>query len=332
MLAAHVTHPCAASLIRYGGVPDPVPGPADVLVTVEASPVNPIDTAVRSGAYPTPLPLPFIVGRDLVGTVHAVGPEVQGFRTGDRVWCNSLGHDGRQGAAAEYAVVPAERLYPLPPEADPVQAAALLHPAATAHLALFTHGDLRPGATVVVGGGAGNVGSALVHLAARHGARVVATARAEDAAYCRSLGAAEVVDYRNPNLIARLTSACPEGAELFADTSGSNPLADAVSLLAQRGRVVITAASHATRQLPVDSLYTKDISVTGFTISTATVKELADAAAQVNALLTEGSLHSRAIRRLPLREAGRGHAAVERGSLRGERVVLLTESGVGDLR
>ncbi|MGW7271777.1 NADPH:quinone reductase [Streptomyces sp. NPDC054864] len=325
MLAAHVTHPCDASLIRYGHVPDPVPGPADVLVAVDASPVNPIDTAVRSGAYRTPLPLPFVIGRDLVGTVRAVGAQVREHRAGDRVWCNSLGHDGRQGAASELAVVPAERLYPLPPDTDPVEAVALLHPVATAHLALFTHGDLYPGTTVVVGGAAGNVGSALVHLASRHGARVVVTARAEDAAYCRSLGAAEVVDYRDPNLIERLTSACPDGAGLFLDTSGSNPLADAVGLLTPRGRIVITAASHATRPLPVDGLYTKDISVTGFTISTATVQELAEAAAQVNAVLTEGSLRSRAIRRLPLHEAGQAHAAVERGSLRGERVVLLTD-------
>jgi NADPH:quinone reductase-like Zn-dependent oxidoreductase len=73
------------------------------------------------------------------------------FTPGDRVWCNSLGHGGRQGSFAEYAVVPAERLYHLPAAVDPVPAVAVLHPAATAYLALFRHGGLRPTETVYVG-------------------------------------------------------------------------------------------------------------------------------------------------------------------------------------
>src|SRR5207253_765147 len=108
------------------------------------------DTFVRSGAWRTPLEFPFVIGRDLVGTVAAAGAGAGGFRVGDRVWCNSLGHDGRQGAAAEQAVVPVDRLYHLPDGVDPVDAVALAHPAATAHLALFTHGRLRAGESVAV--------------------------------------------------------------------------------------------------------------------------------------------------------------------------------------
>ena len=90
---------------------------------------------------------------DVVGTVAAVGSGVAGFAVGDDVWCNSLGHGGRQGACAEYSVVPVDRLYHLPDGVDPVTAVAALHPAATAHLALFRHGHLRPGETHLVAGG-----------------------------------------------------------------------------------------------------------------------------------------------------------------------------------
>jgi NADPH:quinone reductase-like Zn-dependent oxidoreductase len=101
-------------------------------VRADAIAVDPVDAFVRSGAYATPTPFPFVVGRDVVGTVAETGPGAVGFRVGDRVWCNSLGHGGRQGACAEYSVVPVDRLYHLPDGVDPVTAVAALHPAATA--------------------------------------------------------------------------------------------------------------------------------------------------------------------------------------------------------
>src|SRR5581483_10985689 len=108
--------------MRVGELPVPAAGACDVLVKVNAVAVNQVDTYIRSGRYPVPMPSPFVVGRDLVGTVAAARPE-SGFAPGQQVWCNSLGHGGRQGSFSEYAVVPAERLYPLP-EADPVTAVA----------------------------------------------------------------------------------------------------------------------------------------------------------------------------------------------------------------
>jgi NADPH:quinone reductase-like Zn-dependent oxidoreductase len=197
MPAAYVTGPGPAGAIRFGRLPVPVPGPGEVLVGVVASAVNPVDTFVRSGAWPTPLPSPFVIGRDLVGTVAMA---THGFAVGDSVWSDSLGHAGRQGTAAGYAVVPADRLYRLPAGVDPVAAVAVLHPAATAWLALFRHarlgaGSASPGGsggaggTVFVAGGGGNVGAALIELAAAAGARVVATASARDLEFCRERGA-----------------------------------------------------------------------------------------------------------------------------------------------
>ncbi len=311
--------------ITYGELPAPVPGPTDVLVDVTATTVNPVDTFVRSGRFRTALPFPFVIGRDLVGTVAAAGPGASGFAAGDLVWSNSLGHGGRQGAAAEQAVVPADRLYPLPSGVDPIGAVATVHPAGTAHLALFRHGRLRPGETVLVAGAAGNVGAALVVLAADAGARVIATAAPRDAEYCRSLGAAEVFDYRDPGLTGRIAAACPGGVDLHLDTAGVNDLAAAVELLAFRGRIVLLAGAAARPELPVGPLYMKDGSVVGFVISRATSAELAEAARAVNRLLAAGLLRPRAVETAPLRAAADAHRRMEAGDLHGRRLVLLPE-------
>ena len=200
--------------------------------------VDPVDTFVRSGVYATPLPLPFVVGRDLVGEVAAAGPGAVGFAPGQRVWCNSLGHAGRQGSFAEYATVAAERLYAAPPGLADHDLVAAAHPAASAWLALLRHGRLRTGETVYIGGGAGIVGGAAVALASRAGARVVTTARQEDADRLLALGAAEVLDYRAPDLAPRLRRAAPGGYDVQLDTSGHGVLADAVDLLAHGGRLI----------------------------------------------------------------------------------------------
>jgi NADPH:quinone reductase-like Zn-dependent oxidoreductase len=154
----------------------PVPGPTDVLVAVEVAAVNSAATFIRSGRYPTPMPLPFVVGRDLDGTVTAVCPG-SGFAPGERVWCNSLGHGGRRGSCATYAVVPADRLYPLPDGAEPAAVVAAFHPAATAFIGLHDRVCARAGQAILVGGAAGNVRSCVVRFASDAGLRVIATAR-----------------------------------------------------------------------------------------------------------------------------------------------------------
>lgn len=322
MRAAYVESFGPPESIRYGGLPVPEPGPTDVLVRVAAVAVNPVDTFVRSGAYRTPTPFPFVVGRDLVGTVVRVGPGVHGFRDGESVWCNSLGHAGRQGAAAEYAVVAADRLYPLPSGVDPVDAVAVVHPAATAYLALEVHGRLRAGETVLVLGGAGHVGSAALVLARSAGARVVTTASAADLERCRGLGADAAFDYRNPALRDRLGEALPDGADLHLDTSGANDLATAIALLARRGRIVVMSGIGAEPALPVGALYTRDGSVIGFAISNAQVSELAAAAARVNGLLADGSLTPGRVETLPLASTAEAHRRLENGDARGTRLVL----------
>jgi NADPH:quinone reductase-like Zn-dependent oxidoreductase len=330
MRAAYVTELGPADAIRVGELAVPAIGPTDVLVRVEVVVVNPVDTLVRSGAYPTPTPFPFVVGRDLVGTVAVAGPGAAGFAPGDRVWCNSLGHGGRQGSFAEFAVVPAERLYRLPDAVDPVAAVAAAHPAATAYLALFRHGRLRPGESVYVGGAAGNVGTALTSLARNGGARVLAGARSEDAGWCRSAGAAEVVDYRAADLAGQLRGLAPGGVDLYVDTSGHLDLPAAVDLLADRGRIVLLAGGGQRLTLPAGPLYTHDRRILGFVISRAGTGELGEAAAVLNGRFAAGDLPVRVRDVWPLERAAEAHRAVERG-VRG-RIVLRVAPAVATTR
>ena len=322
---AYVERLGPAESIRYGDVSIPAPGPTDVLVRVEATAVNRVDTFIRAGSFPTPLSLPFVIGRDLVGTVAAAGPGASGFAVGDPVWCNSLGHAGRQGAAAELAVVPADRLYHLPSGVVPAEAVAVLHSAATAYLALFTHARLRAGETVVVAGAAGSVGAALVTLAVEAGARVVATAGPGDADYCRELDAVGVVDYRDRDWAGHVRDLAPGGVDTYVDTSGVNDLENAVGLLALRGRVVLLAGMAARPVLPAAGLYTRDGAILGFVITHATVAELAAAAGALNRLFARGLLRPRRIETLPLSAAAEAHRRVEAGNMHGTRLVLVPE-------
>ncbi|MFC7885818.1 NADPH:quinone reductase [Streptomyces sp. NPDC057376] len=325
MRAAYIDSVGPAGHIRHGELPVPAVGPTDVLVRVGAVAVNPVDTFVRSGAYATPLPFPFVVGRDLVGEVALAGPGAAGFTPGQRVWCNSLGHGGRQGSCAQYATVAAERLYAAPPDIADEDLVAAAHPVASAWLALFRHARLGAGETVYVGGGAGNVGGAAVALAARAGARVVATARAEDAEAVRVLGAAEVLDHRAPDLGEQVRRAAPDGYDVHLDTSGHAVLADSVEALAHGGRLVaMVGLGGGATELPVGRLYTRDASIVGFAISNATTSDLADAADGVLRLLRDTPWRPRVADRLPLSMTAEAHRRLEAGEVRGR--LLLTPS------
>lgn len=301
MRAAYCNEPGPADRVTVGDFPDPVPGPNDALVQVHACPVNHIDTMIRSGTFATELAVPFVIGRDLAGVRTD---------TGGRVWSHSMGYEGRPGACAERAAVPVDRLYPIPDGVDFAEVAATAHPAATAHLALVRHAQLRPKETVFVGGANGAVGSCLVALAVRLGARVIAAARTEEGrAYAVSLGADEVVGSTAD--IAGMRST----VDVHVDGSGVADLGMAVEQLAIGGRVVVIASGESARTsaLPAD-FYTRDVSVLGFVISRASVTDLAESARTVYRLLADGFRVPIALR-VPLSGAAKVHQLFESGAV-----------------
>lgn len=320
MQAAYVERLGPPDEIRIGELPVPVPAPTEVLVVVELVAAKPVDTFVRSGRYPTVVTFPFVLGRDLVGIVEACGSG-SAFRVGERVWANSLDHDGRQGTFAAYAAVPAERCYRLPDGVDPELAVAAAHPAATAYLAWFVHAGMHAGQCVYVAGGAGNVGSSALAMARRAGARVLASAKPADHDRYRAAGADVVVDYRDPALAEQLREAAPGGVDVFWDTSGHHDLDLAAGVVAPGGRILLTAGAGARPELPLGQLYTRDISLPGFVISRATVSRLADAARLVNLMLAAGELDARVTETLPLSATAEVHARLEAGQVRGRVLV-----------
>jgi len=172
------------------------PGPGQVLVKVRSSGVNHIDVALRSGQIQARLPieLPAIPGVELSGIVEAVGADVTHVLPGQAVYSNAIGNIGN-GSSAEYILMPATTVWPMPGNLTFDEAASVPHGARTAWSGLFTNGDLQPGQRVLVQGGAGGVGMYAVQLAHLTGAYVIATTSTSNVDFVRDLGADEVIDY-----------------------------------------------------------------------------------------------------------------------------------------
>jgi NADPH:quinone reductase-like Zn-dependent oxidoreductase len=317
MKAAFIRRTGPPDVIEFDDLPVPAPGPNDVLVRLHAAAVDPVDTYIRQGLVAMDLTFPFIVGRDLAGTVEAVGSAVRGFAVGDRAWCNNQGIDGRQGSFAEFSAVAEDLLYPLPASVGFEDMMALAHAGLTACLGIERMGGLAPGQVVYVNGGAGNVGRALVQVATGLGARVIATAGTPAGRdTCRADGAIAALDYRSPALADDLRAAAPDGIDVYWDLSGRQDLGFALAHLRRRGRIVVMSGLGARPVLPVGALYVNDVSIVGFAITYATVAEMRAAAERINALAGAGRLRGAIARRLPLSQAREAHRLIEDKSVR----------------
>lgn len=211
-------------------VPCPTPADGEVLVRVEASGVNPLDTKIAAGAAAharvTP---PMILGIDLAGVVTGVGPGVTRFAIGDEVYGMTGGVGDRPGSLAEYAAVDADLLARKPARLSMVEAAALPLAVITAWEGLVDRANTREGQLVLVHGGAGGVGHVAVQLAKARGATVFATGSGGSLDAIRRLGA-EPIDYRSTPVDKYVASATGgEGFDVIFDTVGGATLDDSFS-------------------------------------------------------------------------------------------------------
>ncbi|MFF7356765.1 MULTISPECIES: quinone oxidoreductase family protein [Streptomyces] len=252
-------------------VPDPVPGPGQVLLRIAAAGVNRADALLRAGSYHRAGRPPLIPGAEAAGTVAALGEGVTGFRVGQRVM--ALDGIDAPGFYAESAAVSAAQVTALPEGLDLTTAAALPVAWLSAWYCLRRLARVTEGETVVVKAAASGVGTAAVQIAARAGARVIALAgSAEKAAWAGEFGADVVVDtsrYADDDEVEevlRLTGG--HGAGVVLDTVGGPALRRSLRETAHGGRVV-SLANVALQPSTLDTrdYYPKNIAILGFQLT-----------------------------------------------------------------
>jgi NADPH:quinone reductase len=247
--------------LEYRDVPDPAPGPGQVLIETRAVGCNFPDILMVQGKYQVKPPLPFSPGHEIAGVVGAVSPGVTGLRPGDRVIANL-----EWGGYAERAVTAAGRVYRIPDAMPFDEAAALFVVYQTGYCALVQRAALQPGEWLLVHGAAGGVGLAAVQLGKALGARVIATAgTAAKLEVARKAGADVLVDYGTEDWIERVKAVTGgEGADVIYDPVGGDVFDGSTKCIAFEGRLLtIGFAGGRIPTLAINRVLLKNISVVG---------------------------------------------------------------------
>jgi len=236
MKAAYLTGHGGPEKFVYGDLPDPVAGPGDVVVDINAASVNAADWKVRQGSYNSTLKFPYILGRDFAGRVAALGPGVTDFKIGDPVFgvCDA----GIEGAYAEKIAIKAAIIAKKPDTLGDAEAAAMALTSLTAIWALEDTARLKSGETILIQGGAGGVAGFAIQLAKHIGATVVTTASAGNHDYVKKLGADRVIDY-NAEDFTKAAGPC----DVVFDTVGGEVQVRSYQVLKPGGRLVWIAAA-----------------------------------------------------------------------------------------
>jgi NADPH:quinone reductase-like Zn-dependent oxidoreductase len=316
----------ATQILSYGApdvlvvteVERPEPGPGQVLVCVAASSVNGHDALVRAGAMKivSGRRFPIGLGLDFTGVVAAVGPGVAGVKPGEPVWGTVHPREKHAVAgAAEYVVVAADRVGPVPAGLSALQAAALVVPGITALAALRGAAHLTAGESVLVRGAAGGVGTAVVQLAHAFGGRVTALARARHAAALAELGAERVLDYHETT---------PEQMgpfDVIVDTVGTD-LARFRRRLTRRGRMVTVGLSGPAIAAIAASIVFGSRRIRTFSADPRTA-QLAELSEQVTAAAIRPVIDGV----YPLADIASAHRAFDKGGALGRQMVQIAEPG-----
>ena len=256
--------------MRLADLPDPVAGPGQYVIAVEAAGLNFLDGLMLRGLYQTKPPLPFTPGVEAVGRIVAAGDGAP-LPVGARVSV------GGQGAYAERMLVAAKAAEPIPDDIPAAEAVSLFGVVyGTAWHALHNRAALQPGETVLVHAAAGGVGSATVQLAAAHGCRVLATAGgAEKVALTRALGASFAVDYGTDDWVEAVRSETKgRGADVIFDPVGGAVGEKSLRCLAWHGRyLVIGFASGPIPSLAANRFLLKEASAVGVFWGAATAAD-----------------------------------------------------------
>ena len=321
MKAVRVHQYGGPEVLTYEDIPVPEPKAGEARVKIEASGVNYIDIYQRTGLYP--LKTPFILGTEGAGIVDAVGPDVAEVKKGDRV-----GYAMIPGSYAEYAVVSAGRLVPVPPSIDARSAAALMLQGLTAHYLTHSTYTLKKGDTALIHAAAGGVGLLLVQIAKQRGATVIGTVSTEaKASLAREAGADHLILYTQSDFLAEVKKFTEgRGVNVVYDSVGQTTFDKGLDCLRPRGYMVLFGQSSGPVS-PFDpgklaakgSLFLTRPSLAHYTLDRA---ELLQRANDVFNWTASGKLKLRIEKAFPLKEAAEAHRQLEGRKTTGKVILL----------
>ncbi len=305
--------------LRLDEVAIPEPGPGEVRVAVEAAGVNYIDIYLRTGYYPGP-PLPAIAGKEGAGRVAALGEGVEGVDLGQRVCFFAAA-----GAYAEAAILPVERLIPMPEEVSARDGAALCLQGMTAHYLTRTICPLGPGDRVLIHAVAGGVGLLATQMAKISGAEVIGTCSSEEKARrARRAGADHVILYSEEDFVQRVQEITEgRGVDLAIDGVGQATFEGSVRATRVRGHVILfgQASGEPEPIRPRALLGSRTLTCASLFDYAAERDEMLSRAAELFGWLAAGRLRPCIDRALPLAEAAEAHRLLEGRATQGKLVL-----------
>jgi putative PIG3 family NAD(P)H quinone oxidoreductase len=313
MHAITITAPGGPEVMEWTEVPDPEPGPGEVVIDVAATAVNRADIVQRQGHYPPPKGASPYLGLECSGLISALGTGVTGWKVGDHVCALLAG-----GGYAEKVAVPAGQLLPVPDGTSMTAAATLPEVICTVWSNVFMTAALQPGELLLVHGGASGIGTAAIQLARAIDARVAVTAGSDaKLERCRELGASVLVNYRSADFVSAGRDATDgRGADVILDIIGAKYLERNVTALAPSGRLVIIGLQGGRRaELDLGALLPKRAAVIGTTLRGRPPAEKATIVAAVREhvwpLIESGAVRPIVDRAFAITNAAQAHGVVE---------------------
>ena len=313
----------AREVLMVGEMPDPTPAAGEVRIRIAASGINPGDVKKRQDTFGVGLPYPRVIPHsDGAGRVDQLGAGVPSEWMGRSVWCYGAQSYRPFGTAAEFTVVPVDKVAPLPGSVAMEQGACLGIPGITAHRAVHVAGPVN-GRSVLVQGAAGSVGACAVQLARFAGARVIGTVRSSsDEATAKNAGAHEVI-VGDKELTSRVRALAPDGIDHVVEVAlGANIEAD-VELLNQGGSIASYATDNAAPKIPFWQMVFKNIRVFFLGSDDFPKEAKSQATRDLNAALEAGWPGFDISERIPLADIARAHELVEHPVGRGRVVVVV---------
>lgn len=312
MHAVTIPRPGGPDALVWAEVPDPEPGPGEVLIDVAASAVNRADLLQRQGHYPPPAGAPAYPGLECSGVISATGPGVADLRPGDEVCALLSG-----GGYAERVAVPAGQVLPVPRGVTVEDAAALPEAACTVWSNVVDIARLRAGETLLVHGGGSGIGTFAIQLGVALGARVIATARSAKHDALKLLGADTTIDYTAADFVAETKAVTGgRGADVILDIIGAAYLFRNIAVLAPNGRIAnIGLQGGRTAELDLSALMAARGSISATTLRARPADEKAAVVRatreQVWPLIESGAIRPVIDRRMPMSRAADAHRLVE---------------------